>query len=486
VSLTVEAGEIRSLIGPNGAGKTTLFNAVSGIRAADAGHIAFDATAITRLRADQISRLGIARTFQNVELFSGMTVLDNVLVGLHARAGSGLVGAALALPSARLREATAREEAERALDDVGLRADARRLAGTLPFGRQRLLEVARALAARPRLLLLDEPASGMVAGEAGALIEMLRRLRTERALTIVLVEHNMQVVMDVSDRISVLDAGALLAEGPPAAIARDPRVVEAYLGRETAPEASLPSASVSSRVALRVEGLAASYGPIRALADVGFEVPAGAIVTLLGANGAGKSTTLKTISGLLPPAAGRVTFEERDITGWAPAAVVGAGIEQVPERREIFSDLTVRENLAMGAYMRRDRAAVRSDLARIHETFPVLAERAGQRAGTLSGGEQQMLAMARALMGRPRLLLLDEPSLGLAPLVVQRVFEIITRINAAGMTILLVEQNARMALAISAYGYVLETGRVALAGTRGELLGDDRVRRSYLGTAGPT
>ncbi len=481
VSLAVEAGEIRSLIGPNGAGKTTLFNAVSGIHPANAGRITFDGTPVTRLRSDQISRLGIARTFQNIELFARMTVLDNVLVGFHAHIRSGLVRAALGLPSGHAREKAARAEAERALEVVGLGPSAGRLAGELPFGQQRLLEVARALVARPRLLLLDEPASGMVAEEAAALIAMLRRLRREQGLTIVLVEHNMHVVMDISDRVSVLDAGTLLAEGTPGEIAGDARVIEAYLGREAPATRRAASAVPAGRPMLRVDGLAAGYGAIQALRSVSFEVPQGEIVTLLGANGAGKSTTLKTISGLLRARAGRVEFEARDITNRAPNDIVVGGIEHVPERREIFADLTVRENLLMGAYSRRDRAAVRGDLERMHVAFPVLRERAAQRAGTLSGGEQQMLAIARAMMARPRLLLLDEPSLGLAPLLVQRVFEIITRINAEGVTILLVEQNARMALAVSSYGYVLETGRVALAGTSADLLGDDRVRRSYLG-----
>ena len=232
---------------------------------------------------------------------------------------------------------------------------------------------------------------------------------------------------------------------------------------------------------LRVSDVSASYGPIQALRGVSLEVSEGQIVALLGANGAGKSSTLKVISGILRPSGGSVEFLGQPIHRRSPESIVSLGISHVPEGRELFAELTVEENLRLGAYTRRD-SAIKGDIQRIFTYFPLLAEREKQPAGSLSGGEQQMLAIGRGLMARPKLLLLDEPSLGLAPTVVQEIFQIIKTINREeGLTVLLVEQNATMALRVSQYGYVLETGRIALAAEAAELKENETVRRSYLG-----
>jgi branched-chain amino acid transport system ATP-binding protein len=231
---------------------------------------------------------------------------------------------------------------------------------------------------------------------------------------------------------------------------------------------------------LKVEAIDVAYGEIRALKGVGLEVGQGEIVTILGNNGAGKTTTLKTISGLLHPTRGTITLEDQSLLDVPPHAIVSRGVAHVPEGRRIFNRLTVRENLMMGAYLRSD-AGVAGDLERVFGLFPRLAERITQVAGTLSGGEQQMLAIGRALMASPRLLLLDEPSMGLAPVLVEQIFDTIIDINRQGMTILLVEQNASMALSIAHRGYVLETGSIALTGTAAELSDNADVRRAYLG-----
>jgi branched-chain amino acid transport system ATP-binding protein len=232
---------------------------------------------------------------------------------------------------------------------------------------------------------------------------------------------------------------------------------------------------------LEVAGIDVAYGKRRALERVSLTVGDGEIVTLLGANGAGKSTTLRAISGLVRPARGRVVYDGRDLTRAAADAIVRSGISHVPEGREIFPEFTVRENLLVGAHTVASRREIDAGLERAMTTFPILKERAGQRAATLSGGEQQMLAIGRALMARPRLLLLDEPSLGLAPLLVREIFQVIRAINATGVGILLVEQNARLALGLAARAYVLETGRVAIEGASARLAGDPRVRAAYLG-----
>jgi branched-chain amino acid transport system ATP-binding protein len=248
----------------------------------------------------------------------------------------------------------------------------------------------------------------------------------------------------------------------------------------------LDSGDVVSREAqkpslLKVEGLETYYGNIQALKGISFDVPEGTIVTLLGANGAGKSTTLKSVSGLVPSHRGTVTLMGRRIERLLAEQIVRLGMSHVPEGRQLFPELTVLENLKMGAYTRRDKQEIQHSLERVYEHFPILAERRTQLAGTLSGGEQQMLAIGRALMSHPKLLLLDEPSLGLAPMLVEEIFRIIREIHASGTTVLLVEQNANKALSIADYGYVLETGSIVLTGASQQLLRDDHVRRSYLG-----
>lgn len=232
---------------------------------------------------------------------------------------------------------------------------------------------------------------------------------------------------------------------------------------------------------LKVDNLNVYYGAIHAIKDISIQVPKGEIVTLVGSNGAGKSTTLRTISGLMKPKSGTILFEDQDIAGVAAHKIVGRGLCQVPEGRHVFANMSVMENLELGAYLRSDKDEIARDLEDVFQKFPRLLERKEQLSGTLSGGEQQMLAMGRALMSRPRLLLLDEPSMGLAPLLVKEIFRIIQEINEAGTTVLLVEQNANMALSIAHKAYVLETGRIALAGTAEELASSEAVRKAYLG-----
>lgn len=236
-----------------------------------------------------------------------------------------------------------------------------------------------------------------------------------------------------------------------------------------------------SAALLSIRDLVVHYGVIRALSGISLEVPEGRIVALIGANGAGKSTTLRAVSGLLRPTSGAIELRGRPIAGMASHEIVALGVAQAPEGRGIFLNLTVRENLDLGAYLRRDRDAVDADREKALALFPILKERAAQVAGTLSGGEQQMLAVTRALMSRPRLLLLDEPSLGLAPQVVDRIFQVIQEINEAGVSLLLVEQNANMALQVAHHAYVLETGSIVMQGSGRDLLESPEVRKAYLG-----
>ena len=235
---------------------------------------------------------------------------------------------------------------------------------------------------------------------------------------------------------------------------------------------------------LKINNLSVHYGGIHAIQSIGFEVPDGKIITLIGANGAGKSTTLKSIVGLVKPTTGTVSWNGETITGLATKDIVKKGVVLVPEGRRVFPNLTVDENLSLGAFCRNDKPEINSDRERVFGLFPRLKERMKQKAGTLSGGEQQMLAVGRALMTRPKLLMMDEPSLGLAPLIVKMIFDIVREINKEGVTVLLIEQNAKAALEVADIGYVLETGRITFSGSGADLLKDDRVRSAYLGEAG--
>lgn len=233
---------------------------------------------------------------------------------------------------------------------------------------------------------------------------------------------------------------------------------------------------------LEIQGLNVYYGAIHALKDVSLKVDEGEIITLIGSNGAGKSTTLRAISGLIPVQSGSIVFDGKDLAKKSNSVhVVKSGIMQVPEGRRIFADMTVYDNLLMGAYLRKDKSEVKKDIEKMCERFPILGKRRNQLAGTLSGGEQQMLAMSRALMGRPRLLLLDEPSMGLSPVMVQEIFNIISEINRDGTTVLLVEQNANMALSVASRAYIMETGNIVMSGDAKELAKSDAVRKAYLG-----
>jgi len=460
VRLTLRAGEVLGLIGPNGSGKTTLVNCVTGLVAPDAGRITFAGRDITRLRADRVANAGIARTFQTVALVDDMTALDSVAV---ARRGD---------------PATARAEAMALLDRVGAAGIAIRPCGGLPSGARRRVEIARALALQPRLLLLDEPAAGLNATEQADLAQRLRGLARD-GMALLVIEHDMAFLAPLVDRLACLDEGRLIADGPPEAVRGDARVIEAYLGTPaTAPPRARPPKRAMPAI-LSVRNLEIRHGAVVALRGIDLDIQPGQAVALLGANGAGKTTLMKAIIGLLRPTAGDIQFEQASIARLAPDRRARNGIGYCPEGRRVFPGLTVAENLAVACWGKA--AARRRGTDAVFALFPALAARRHSPAWQLSGGQQQMLALGRSLMNAPRLLLLDEPSLGLSPLLADEVIGRIPAIVAGGTPVLLAEQNAAKALAVCEMAYVLKGGAVTFHGPAAELAASDELRSAFLG-----
>jgi len=509
LDLGLGEGETLGIIGPNGAGKTTLFDLLAGASAPDSGRILFGGRDITDLGPARRAELGLVRTFQAGRCFANLSVRDNILVGaqpcrMAARAGVlleplELAQALVPLGAFRREEAGLDLRARAASSSFGRRLEPRleEPAYRLSYANRRRLEIARALVSRPSLLLLDEPTAGMNPGETAEMLEYLERLKAD-GLAMLVIEHKLSLVMGLSDRVLAMDEGERIAEGRPEEVARDPRVVEAYLGSAAPPPSAPgpraprlsgaadlpPAARFGGPPLLELRDVDSFYGPAQVHRGLSLEVRSGEVVCLLGGNASGKSTAMKIVLGLLAPRSGDVLWKGNRITRLPTPERIKLGIAIVPEARRVFPDMSVEENLLMGAYLRGSARAVRLDLERSLDLFPRLRERLGQRAGTLSGGEQQMLAIARALMSDPELVCMDEPTMGLSPKFVERTLEAIAELNRRGLSVLMVEQNARQALGVAHRGYVLQDGRLALRGSSGELLADPRIRDAYLGGGG--
>ena len=484
VSLRAEPGAITSIIGPNGAGKTSVLNLVCGYLRPEAGAVRLGERVVTGLAAQSIARAGIARTYQTTQLFENLSVRENLEIALR-RGRLGSIGGTLAAGRSARDTGAPFETVEALLAFVGYAGPVEQLASALPHVDKRLVEIARALAIRPAVLLLDEPAAGLGLKDTAELGRLLRRIAGS-GVAVVIVEHDMTLVMEISDHVYVLDAGACIADGPPARVRADRQVREAYLGaRDFASERRDrdAGAAVGEDRVLDVSGLTAGYGAAPVLEDIALDLRDGEMVAVLGANGAGKSTLMRTVTGLHRAERGNVRFAGRDITSFTANRAAREGLMLVPEGRQVFPELSVVDNIRLGAYTRRDfddRAEVEAMLDR----FPQLRARATRRAGLLSGGEQQMLAIARGLVGRPKVLLLDEPSLGLAPALINELFDVLVELRDEGISILLVDQMAGLALSVADRGYILESGRVVHEGTTTEIRENPALENAYLGGFG--
>jgi ABC-type branched-subunit amino acid transport system ATPase component len=466
VDLTVAPGEAVGVIGPNGAGKSTLLKLIAGLHRPDEGEILLGPARLDRLAEHRITRAGVVLAHQVPRPFANLTVRDNAMVAAFSRTADAV---------------SADQHVDDVLELCGLGPRAATRAGALGVLDLKRLEVARALATSPTLLMLDEVAAGLTGRELEQAIDLMRRVH-RTGVTLILVEHIERVVREIVGRVLVLDWGRAIAEGTPAEVAADEEVRRVYLGEAHSGAArTRRSHEQSGETVLAVDGLTAGYGDMVAVRDVTLRVDAGEIVAVLGANGAGKTTLSSAISGLVRARAGTVRILAQDVTQWPPHRRARLGVAHCQEGRRIFAALSVEENLQLGAPIGLAKAALAERLAGVQEIFPMLAERAAQRAGTLSGGQQQMLAIGRALMAQPRLLICDEISLGLAPVAVDALYEALRRINAEGVSILLVEQNVQRCLETSDRAYVLSRGHVTFAGDPDELLDEISLDQAYFG-----
>ena len=452
MGFSVEPGEILGLIGPNGSGKSTVMKLIMGIERPNAGRVVIDGENVAGWPSHRIARRGVGLVFQHSRPLARQTVLENIELAL--------------LPDSLVRLAGARhirDRAEAIAVRCGLGAVLHRRPGTLPFADLRRMELAKAVARDPKVVLVDEPFAGLTAGEVADFSALIAGFRAE-GRAVLLVDHNVKSVAALVDRALAMYLGERVTEGTAAEVMAHPRVREVYLGSGPMVRHGRPPSPVGNGPPLlAVENVSVQYGKAQALDGVSLHVTAGECVSVVGLNGAGKTTLFNAICGLVPHT-GAVRWNGEPLQGRTAAAIARDGIAQCPETRELFGDLTVAENLELGG--NHLPAAERTrQLAWLHDLFPILRARAGQRSRTLSGGEQQMLAIARALTMQPRLLILDEPTLGLAPVILEQISHALDVLRTTTpITVLLGEQNVTFALPHADRVYVLEHARIVWEG----------------------
>ncbi len=453
MSLSIRAGEILGLIGPNGSGKSTVMKLIMGIERPDAGSVRIAGQEVAGLPSYKIARMGVGMVFQHSRPLHRQTVLENIKLALLPDKLTRL----LADPQTNQR---ARVIAER----VGLTAVLDRRPATLPFADLRKIEIAKAIARDPEVLLIDEPFAGLTQKETAAFSQLIVELRDD-GHAILLVDHNVKSVARLVDRVLAMYVGEHIAEGSAEAVMSNETVRRVYLGAGSIETAARPESSFGDKTPfLEVEKINVHYGKAQALEDVSIHVHTGEFVSVVGLNGAGKTTLFNAISGLVPYS-GEIRQTGQSLRSLSAARVARNGIVQAPEGRELFVDMSVRENLDLGGHhLTPDERA--TQIAWLYELFPILRARESQAAGTLSGGEQQMLTIARALMMKPKLLILDEPTLGLAPIILEQISHILEKLRqTTSISVLLGEQNVTFALPHADRVYVLEHAHIVWEGS---------------------
>ena len=473
VALQLEDRKLHALIGPNGAGKTTLFNLISGMFAPDRGTVKLAAHDIGGLPPEAVASQGLARSFQITSLFPSLSVWEHLRLGVQARSERRLHP----LIRARSLEAV-NDETRELVAFLGLKGVENVPVAELSYGGQRLVEIGVALAARPRALLLDEPLVGLAAAERERITALIRGLTQHMA--VLLVEHDIDRVFAIADKITVMNEGAVLVEGDSETVRGNAEVQRIYIGggHQAAPRAARIE-TAAGKPLLALAGIDTFYGKSHILHDVSLEVRENEVVALLGRNGAGKSSTFKSIMGIVQPRSGTITFDGHSISGRTPEQIARLGVGLVPQGRRLFAGLTVEENLRLGALSRSRGTGVRWDRARIFSYFPRIREKLETRADQLSGGEQQMVAIARALSGNVKILLLDEPFEGLSPVMVDEVFKSIEQLRSE-ISILIVEHHLDIVLSLADRAVVLDRGRVSHEGPTQPLLTDLEFRKKVL------
>jgi ABC-type branched-subunit amino acid transport system ATPase component/ABC-type branched-subunit amino acid transport system permease subunit len=473
VDIAVRDRTLHALIGPNGAGKTTAFNLISGMYVPDEGTVELRGRSIAGFSPEAICAAGIGRSFQITNLFPALSVEENVRLAVQARHASRFNPWTDARSPADIEAETA--EVVRYL---GLSGIERAEAGALSYGGQRLLDMGVALATRPRVLLLDEPLAGLAAAERQRIGDIIKRISAD--VPVLLVEHDIDRVFQLADAVTVMNEGKVLVDGTVEDARSSPKVQEVYIGSGASAVAAKPRESAAEpKILLALDGINTLYGKSHILADVSFDVHMHEIVALLGRNGAGKSTVLKTVTGIAPPASGSLKLAGQEIGHLPSAEIARLGIGYVPQGRGLFAGMTVAENLELGRLKRRTGNGTHWELDRIVAYFPRIADRLHTAADYLSGGEQQMVAVARALSGDVRVLLLDEPFEGLAPAIVEQLFESFDRLRR-DVSIVIVDHHLDLALALSDRTVALERGRVTYSGPSKDLRDDLALRRKVL------
>ncbi len=454
IGFDIRAGEILGLIGPNGSGKSTVIKLIMGIERADAGTVKLDGVDIRGWPSHRIARAGVGIVFQSSRPLRRQTVLENIKLAL-------LPDSLLRLAADPSVDVNARAIAER----VGLRAVMHRHPSALAFADLRRMEMAKAIARNPKVVLIDEPFAGLTAAEVGAFSQLIHGLR-EEGRAVLLVDHNVKSVAALVDRVLAMYLGEGVAEGTAESVMRNETVRQVYLGGKIEIGEHRAETANHKPPLLEVDEVSVFYGKAQALEKVNIHAREGEFVSIVGLNGSGKTTLFNAISGLVPYS-GRIRFDKRDLNGVTAGAIARGGVVQCPETRELFGDMTVRENLDLGG-QHLPAASRTRQLDWLFELFPVLHSRQGQAARTLSGGEQQMLAIARALMMQPRLLILDEPTLGLAPVILKQLSKALERLRkTTPISVLLGEQNVTFALPHAHRVYVLEHASITWEGDPG-------------------